>query len=369
MSTDPVAIEGEARPQFEPMRDALAALAEPGCALAVEIDGEPVVDLWTTDGWQRDTIVHLFSGSKPMPALCVLRLVDQGRLELDQRVTSVWPEYGAAGKDQTTVRHLLAHQAGVVAFADPQPVEVLLDWDRCIAQIEAEPPEWPPGARHGEHALLYGHLLGELVRRIDGRGVRDYFREEIAAPLGIDIHVGVSGETAARAAQVTDPGGRWRAQLDGVGELMRRGLENPPGLMHTQVLNGPAWREAEIPAVNVHASARALARLYTALAGGGELNGKRIISSDLLDEALRVQVDGQDAFFGMNVAYGLGFRLDGGPFALAEFGYGGIGGTVAFANRSRGVAFAFVTASLGGFDRAMALERALAELLDHPSGA
>lgn len=351
-------IEGEASGRFEPLREALAALDEPGNALAVEIDGELVVDLWTADGWARDTVAHLFSGSKPMPALCVLRLVDQGRLSLDQPVTSVWPEYGAAGKEQTTVRHLLTHQAGMVAFREPQPVEVLLDWERCIAAIEAEAPEWPPGERHAEHAQLYGHLLGELVRRVDGRGVRAFFRDEIAEPLGLDIHIGAPGEVAARAATMRDPGGRWRAQLDGAPELLVRGLENPPGLMDTAVLNSAAWREAEIPAVNVHASARGLTRLYTALLRGG------VLSSALLDEALTIQVDGIDGFFGMRVAYGLGFRLDGGPFALADFGYGGTGGTVAIANREHRLAFAFVTSSLGGFDRAMALEQTLVSLLE-----
>ena len=357
-------IHGEVAPGFEPLRDALAGLQVPGAALAVEVGGEPVADLWSGPGWERDSIVHLFSGSKPMPALCVLRLIDAGRLGLDDRVTSVWPEYGAAGKQDTTVRHLLSHQSGMVGFAAPQPVEVLLDWDRCIAQIEAEPPEWPPGAQHAEHALLYGHLLGELVRRIDGRSVRRFFREELAEPLGLDIHIGIDdAATGARVADVEDPGGRWRAQLDDAGELMRRALENPPGLMIPEVVNGAAWRGAEIPAVNVHASARALARLYTGLARGGELDGVRILSEDLLAESRRVQARGVDAFFGMEVHYGLGWRLDGGPFELADFGYGGIGGTVAFADPARGVAFAFVTRSLGGFDRAMALEQALRPLL------
>lgn len=357
-------VRGEVAPRFAPLRDAFAALQVPGAALAVEVDGERVADLWSGEGWEGDTLVHLFSGSKPMPAMCVLRLVDEGRLGLDDRVTSVWPEYGAQGKEATTVRHVLAHQAGIVAFADPQPVEVLLDWDRCIARIEAERPEWEPGTKHGEHALLYGHLLGELVRRVDGRSVRQFFREELADPLGLDIHIGIDGDgVAGRMTDVEDPGGRWRAQLDGAGALMRRALENPPGLMLPAVVNSPAWREAEIPAVNAHASARALARLYTGLARGGELDGTRILSPELLREALTVQARGQDEFFGMEVHYGLGWRLDGGPFALADFGYGGIGGTVAFADPAQRVAFAFVTRALGGFDRAMALEQALRPLL------
>jgi CubicO group peptidase (beta-lactamase class C family) len=190
--------------------------------------------------------------------------------------------------------------------------------------------------------------------------VRRFFREEIAEPLGLDIHIGIDDDaTAARVADVEDPGGRWRAQLDDAGELMRHALENPPGVMLPSVVNSPAWRAAEIPAVNVHASARALARLYTVLAHDDE----SIISRELLAEALRPQVDGVDEFFGTRVAYGLGWRLDGGPFELAAFGYGGIGGTVAFAHPERRCAFAFVTRALGGFDRAMALEQALRPLV------
>jgi CubicO group peptidase (beta-lactamase class C family) len=357
-------VGGHVDPRFEPMRDAFAELRDPGAALAVEVDGEPVVDLWTGRGWERDTLVHVFSTTKPIAALCLLRLVDEGRLGLDDRVTSAWPEYGAAGKEATTVRQILAHQAGLNAFAEPQPLELLLDWDRCVAQIAAEPPCWTPGAKHGEQALLYGHLVGEVVRRVDGRSLGTYFREELAEPLGLDIHIGLDDETAKRAIDVEDPGGRWRAQLlEGADDLRRRAFENPPGLLDPAIVNSPAWRAAEIPAVNGHTTARSLARLYSALALGGELDGVRILSREMLEEALRVQAEGPDEVFGIPVSFGLGWRLDGGTFECADFAYGGIGGTVAYGNQSRRLAFAFVTRSLAWFDRAMAMERALLPLL------
>ncbi|MBX9844710.1 MAG: beta-lactamase family protein [Xanthobacteraceae bacterium] len=357
-------IEGYVDPGFEPVRDAFAALNEPGGALTITVDGEPVVDVWTARNWKSDSLVHVFSATKPIVALCVLRLVEAGKLALDDRVTTVWPEFGTKGKEATTVRQLLAHQAGVVAFAEPQPLELVLDWDRCVAQIANERPAWLPGAQHGESALLYGHLLGELVRRLDGRHFGTYFREEIAEPLQIDIHIGIGGEVAERVVDVEDTGGRWRAQmLDGASNLQHRALENPPGLLDTAVLNSESWRRAEIPGVNGHASARGLARLHGALADGGALDGIPLVGPELLNEMLRVQGEGVDQVFGGEVSYGLGMRLDGGPFESAEFGYGGIGGSIAFGNRSRRLSFAFVTRCLGGPERAMALERALLKLI------
>ena len=365
MDTVSERIHGDVAPGFEPMRDAYAALDEPGSALAVVIDGEPVVDLWTGEGWERDTLVHVFSTTKPLGALCLLRLVDAGRVGLDDRVTSIWPEYGAAGKAATTVRQLLAFQGGVVAFADPQPLDLLLDWDRCAAQLAAEAPTWTPGSAHGEPALVYGHLVGELVRRIDGRSLGTYFREEVAEPLGLDTHIGITGPAAARVTDVEDPDGSWAAALrDGADELKRRGLENPPGLLDPAVLNGAAWRAAEIPAANAHTDARSLARLYSALARGGELDGTRLLSEDLLAEAVRVHGDGVDAVFGMPVQVGLGWRLDGaGVFPHAEFAYGGIGGSLAYGSRERRMGVAFTVRHLAEFDRVLALDQALLPLL------
>lgn len=163
----------------------------------------------------------------------------------------MWPEFGQRGKGETTIRQLLAHQAGVVAFAELPPLEVVLDWDRCVAQLAAEAPAWAPGTRHGESALFDGHLLGEIVRRINGRGVSTYLREEIAEPFGIDIYIGVDGETAKRVADVEDAGGAWRVQmLEGASDLRRRALENPLGLLVPDILNSEVWGRAEIPAVN-----------------------------------------------------------------------------------------------------------------------
>src|SRR5262249_27757828 len=137
--------------------------------------------------------VHVYSVTKPMAAFCVLVLVDRGALALGDPVARWWPEFAQAGKEQVTVRQALSHQAGLVALRDPQPAEVLLDWQRACRLLAAERPWWEPGAVHGEHALFYGHLCGELVRRADGRSLGTFWREEIAARWRLDFHIGLGG--------------------------------------------------------------------------------------------------------------------------------------------------------------------------------
>ncbi len=350
------AVQGTVAPGLEAVRDAFAALGEPAAAVAAVHDGRPVVDLFTGE---RDALVHVFSVSKPLAALGALVLVDRGVLELDALVADLWPAYAAQGKGATTVRHVLAHQAGLVAFHAPQPLEALLDAQRCSALLAAEAPWWTPGTRHGEHALLYGNLVGELVRRADGRTLGAFLREEVCGPWGLDAHVGLGPEEARRVADVQDPGGRFRAGLlEGAGDLLRLALDNPPALLHADVVNGAAWRAAEVPAVNVHATARAFARLYGGLLAGGELDGVRLLRAATLDEALRPQAVGPDVLLGRDVAWGLGPQVEG-----AQFGMGGIGGSLAYADRERGLAFAYVTCAMGGHERAEAVERALLQAL------
>lgn len=355
-------IAGTVHPKFAPLREAFAALEETSAGFAVQLDGETVVDLWTSGKWVQKSIVNVFSVTKPLAALCVLRLVDRGDIDLDADVDDYWPEYAANGKESTTVRQILANQAGLVAFSAPHETTLLYDWDGCVRRIAAEALAWPPGKRHGEAALLYGYLAGEIVRRVDGRGLSRFFQDEIAQPLGLDIHFGLSDEHLARAVDVEDPGGRWKSDLLGSApDLRRRALGNPPGLLDPGTLNSREWRKAEILGVNGHSGAVALAKLYGVLANAR--SSEQVISSALFDEMVRVHAEGEDAVFGMPVSYGLGMRLDGGPFRSAEFGYGGIGGSVAFGNRARNMSFAFVTGTLRGPERAMAFEKVLVELI------
>jgi CubicO group peptidase (beta-lactamase class C family) len=229
---------------------------------------------------------------------------------------------------------------------------VVLDWERTIALLEAEAPFWEPGTAHGEHAYFYGHLVGELARRVDGRGLGTFLREEVAEPWDLDFHVGLRAAERARVTPLTDPGGRWATEDHG--SLYRLALGNPPGLRDLSVLNGDAWRAAEIPAVNGHGTARGIARFYGGLARGGELDGVRLLGAATLAEALRPQAGGHDVLLDRDATWGLGFAVEDGGF-----GMGGTGGSLGWAHPDRRLGYAYVTTRLGDHDRAEHVERAL----------
>jgi CubicO group peptidase (beta-lactamase class C family) len=222
---------------------------------------------------------------------------------------------------------------------------------------------WEPGTRHGECSGFYGHLVGEVVRRVDGRSLGRFLAEEIAAPWGLDFHIGLSPREQARAARLVDPGGLWRRSI---GEDPRRWLEasldNPPGMLDVDVVNSAAYRGAEVPAVNGHGSARAIARFYGGLAARGELDGVQLLRSETVEEALRPQAVGRDELLEEDAAWSLGFRVDGDD---GGFGLGGIGGFSGFGLRRPGLAlgFGYVTCSLGDHERAQACEDALESVL------
>ena len=359
-------VHGTCAAGFEPVCDAFVRgfeeRGELGAAVAASVDGDLVVDLWAGDGWNRDTIVHSYSVAKPFAAVCALVLVDRGVLELDAPVARYWPEYARAGKEATTVRHVLAQQAGLLVLREPQPREVLLDWDRLTAVLAAEPPRWEPGTRHGEHAAFYGHLVGELVRRVDGRSPGRFLAEEVARRWRLDFHIGLEPAEQARAADLVDPDGDWlRTTLDDPRPLLVRSLVNPPGLLDVDFVNSAPYRSAEIPAVNGHGSARGIARFYAGLAAGGILDGVRILSTEIVDELLRPQASGFDELLEREVSWGLGPQVE----PDGSFGMGGLGGFVGYGARRRDLRFGYgyVTRRLGGHDRSEACELAFEEAL------
>jgi len=351
---------GSVEPGFEPVRDAFtAALSEQrgtGAAVAAWSEGRWIVDLWggtaSADGsrlWLRDSLVQPYSVSKPFAAMCALLLVDRGRLDLDAPVQRYWPEFTAAA----TLRHVLSHQAGVVAIDIPTDTDAFYDWDRMCSLLAAQRPEWPPGTAHGESALFYGHLVGEIVRRVDGRGLGTFLREEICALAGLDFIVGLSPHEQVRAVDLTC--------LDDIksssdSELYRRATSNPPGTRDPSVVNSAAWRAAEVPAINGHGTARGVAGLYAALLQG------ELLSPELLREAVSKQCSGVDAVFGHDNAWGLGFGVDD-----EGFGMGGLGGSYGGAcTREHGYAFAFVTGTMGTHARGERVENALRRCLGLP---
>jgi CubicO group peptidase (beta-lactamase class C family) len=358
-----VEVGGAVDRRFTPVRDVfetvLAAQRATGAAVAAWCDGAWVVDLWggTADAagtlpWRADSLVQPYSVTKPFAGVCALRLVDRGSLDLDAPVQAYWPEFLAPA----TVRHVLSHQAGVVALDEPVATEVFYDWDRMCTLLAAQPPQWTPGAAHGESALFYGHLVGELVRRVDGRGPGTFLREEVCEPLGLEFHVGLRPGELRRAVELTGLDEQFdRRSASGRPELYDRAIGNPPGARDPGVVNGARWRAAEIPAINGHGTARGVAGLYAALLEG------RILSPALLGEATSAQCRGIDAVFGHDTAWGLGFAVDG-----DDFGMGGLGGSYGGAGARGGYAFGFVTGTMGDDDRAVDLENALRSCLGLP---
>ena len=357
-------IDGLADSGFEPVREAFASViagqSGTGAALAAWVDGSWVVDLrgGTADAagrrpWRPDSLVQPYSVAKPFAAICALILVDRGQLDLDAPVQRYWPEFTAPA----TVRHVLSHQAGVVAIDQPALTEAFYDWTAMCDLLAVQEPQWEPGTAHGESALFYGHLVGELVRRSDGRLPGQFLRDEVCGPRGLDFYFGLTGPEQARAVDLTGLGGpAWLERKSaGKPDLYRRATTNPPGAFDPAVVNGAAWRAAQVPAVNGHCTARGVAGLYAALLGG------ELLSADLLAEATTTQCSGIDAVFGHENAWGLGFGLDD-----SDFGMAGTGGSFAGASPPGCYAISFVTGTMGSSRPAMAVENALRGCLGLP---
>ena len=331
--------------------DNFAERGEVGAAVAVFVDGVLVVDLvggWAdrsrTRRWQPDTLVDVYSVGKAIVALLALQLVDQGRLGLDDPVTSVWPDFGAGGKEGATVRHALCHRAGVPAIRRPLTNQDLWDWDTMTTALAATEAWWVPGTRHAYHTNTYGHLVGELVRRVAGVLPGDRLAT-LAGPLGADVWCGLPVDQQARCAEVIWEFGGSTPVVDYTGMtgdvlMVNMGYVNPPGYSSMGVVNTAEWRTAQVPSTNTHGTATGIARIYRALLQPGLL-----LSPDLLAEATSPQSVGYCPVLGEEATFGLGFtpttsRRPFGPNPSA-FGHFGTGGAVGFADPDAGVAFGY----------------------------
>jgi CubicO group peptidase (beta-lactamase class C family) len=355
-----LSIHGTCDPRFAAVRDAFAANFEAGrevgASFAATVDGKPVVDLWAGHAdaarlrpWERDTVVNVFSTTKAMAALCAHLLVERGLLDVDAPVARYWPEFAQAGKGCMPVRYLLSHTAGLAALRPSLPSEALYDWSRMTGALAAETPWWEPGSASGYHALTYGYLVGEVVRRIAGRTLGALFRQDVARPLGADFHIGLAAVEDARVAEMIPPTAE---ELAAAGP----GATEDPESMLGKVMGNPrvvpelantrAWRAAEIPAANGHGNARSVARVMAALACGGTLDGVRLLGDATLARAVAEQCSGQDLVLRFPIRWGLGFMLAGpelpvGP-NLRTFGHGGWGGSLGFADLDARVSWAYV---------------------------
>ena len=362
-------IEGECDPRFSRVREAFAenfeAGRELGAAVAVTINGRKVVDLWGghTDKarerpWKTDTLVNVYSTTKGWTSICAHRLVDEGKLDLDAPVAHYWPEFAQRGKERIAVRSLLDHRAGLPAIRQTLPPEALFDWGTMTTALAAEEPWWEPDTQHGYHAVTFGWLVGEVLRRAAGVTVGTYFRDAIARPLGLDAHIGLAEVDDARCADLR-PAPRSEAAGPSLLErimaapdsMTAKAFTNPISMVLPGTVGSRAWRGAELPSVNGHATARALARLYGALACGGAQDGVRVLSPESIARCHTERSRGVDAVLGVPTRFGLGFMLSQegeafGPGARA-FGHTGAGGSVAFADPDGHVGFGYVMNRMG----------------------
>jgi len=363
--TTTVVIQGVCDPRFQGVKEAFAQnfadYGEVGAAVAVVVGGRAVVDLWAGHAdaarsrpWQRDTIVNVFSTTKGITAICAHRLADQGLLDIDAPVAKYWPEFAQAGKEEIPVRYLLSHRAGLPAIRALLPPGSAYNWERMTSALAAEEPWWEPGSKHGYHALTFGYLVGEVVRRISGQSLGTYFRKEIAEPLGLDFHIGLSEQNDARVAEMLpmplpEPGedNLIAKAFSDPQSMTFKAFANPPDLMVPATVNSRQWRAAEMPAANGHSDARSLARIYGALAQGGEIDGVDVLSLDEIERARVEQSCGDDAvLLGLPSRFGLGFMLDLPEHKIVPqgdmFGHPGAGGSIGFADSEAGVGFGYV---------------------------
>jgi CubicO group peptidase (beta-lactamase class C family) len=358
---DQLMIRGVCDERFSRVRDAFAANfengEEVGASFAVTVNGESVVDLWAghadaglTRPWERDTVVHMWSASKAVTAICAHMLVDRGLLDVDAPVARYWPEFAQAGKENIPVRYLLSHQAGLSVIEEPLPAEAFYDWDRMTSALAAQKPLWEPGTIPGYQAITFGYLVGEVVRRITGKSLGTFVREEIAGPLGADFHIGLSEEHHARVAEIVpyESPQPWEVPSDDTASDLQFKLRqlsgNPP--ITADLANTQPWRAAEIPAANGHGNARSVARIMSALACGGEVDGVRLLRESTIANAIEEQTYGHDLILGKPFRWGLGYMLVSQGVPLSPnpraFGHGGWGGALAVADLDARVSWAYM---------------------------
>ena len=339
-------VQGRTAPGFEQVAEVFAAnferYGEVGAAFAAYRDDEPVVDLWagvtdpaTGHPWRADTLQLVFSGAKGLTSACVLLLVERGLLELDAPAARYWPEFAAAGKERITVGEILSHQARLPDVQQPVSTEELLDPEHMAGLLAAQAPSTDPRAAFTYHALTWGWLTGELVRRVDGRTVGALFADEFAGPLGLDIWLGLPDTEHHRVATTIAGPGVLLPEDEGEGEEMdslRVLTRNPLLTPDAPALwNSAAFRRAQLPAVGAYVTARSMARFYACLARGGELDGVRVLDEATVRLGRRELRRGVSALWGTPMAYGAGFELRTGLALFGPppdtFGHAGAGGS------------------------------------------
>jgi CubicO group peptidase (beta-lactamase class C family) len=357
------AVHGHADARFDAVAEALADELrtgnEVGAAIALDIDGELVVDIWGGHAdaagsvpWERDTIVNVWSSTKTVTSLAGLMLADRGLVDIDAPVATYWPEFAAHGKDGVLVRHLLSHTSGVAGWQQPMTTEDLFDWERATSLLAAQAPWWQPGTASGYHALNFGFLIGELVRRTAGVSLKVFVRDEIAGPLDADFQIGADTRDAGRIAELIPPP-PFDIPFDRLpaDSPMRKTLTNPAP--EAAIAHTAAWRDADLGAVNGHGNARSLARMLSAISLGGTANGVDLLSAATLKRVFDVQSHGPDLVLAAPLKMGIGYGLSTPevmPFLPADemvLFWGGWGGSMVLMSPHRRATATYVMNRMG----------------------
>ena len=376
-----VDIQGHCAPGFESVKDTFhenfVTLGDVGASFAAFRDGECVVDLWggfrdaaKTTPWGQNTLPNVWSTTKGPTAICCARLVDQGRMSYADAVTAHWPEFGAQGKDKVTIGQLLSHQSGLSGLREPTAVEDYYDHDRLVSRLANQEPLWPPGTQSGYHAITYGHLAGEVVKRVTGKSLGTYFREEIAEPFGIDFHIGLPDSEEHRIAEMIPSDGP-TPSFEEISDTEIKKLTFTNPALDPMSPNDRAWRAAEIPGAGGRGSAYGIAKLFGILANGGSQQGKQLLSADGIKAMSTLQIENEDAVLGLPVRWGAGVLLntEWGEYGpnMSAFGHSGWGGSFGSADPETRTSMSYVMNKMGallaGDPRALALSKSLSDCL------
>jgi CubicO group peptidase (beta-lactamase class C family) len=371
-------VQGTCDARFEPVRDALAAQLdcgnELGASIAVDVGGQTVADLWggwcdagRTRPWAENTITNVWSTTKTVTNLAALMLADRGQLDPYAPVAKYWPEFAANGKEHIEVRHILSHTSGVSGWEAPFSTEDMYDWDGSTGRLAGQAPWWEPGTASGYHAQNQGHLVGELVRRLTGQHLKTFVAQEIAGPLGADFQIGAREADWDRIAPVTPPPTLPfdLASMD-PGSPVYKTLTAP--VADAAAANTPAWRQADLGALNGHGNARSVARILSALALGGVVDGVRLLSPDTIALIFDEQSHGPDLVLGVPLRFGIGYALPETetvpyvPQGRACY-WGGWGGSVIIVDLDTGTTISYMMNKMApgviGSDRSEAYVRAI----------
>ncbi|KIX96958.1 uncharacterized protein Z520_07072 [Fonsecaea multimorphosa CBS 102226] len=358
-------VQGQCDPRFEKLKalleEKIASGAELGASMVLNIGGKVVVDMWggwfdeaKTKPWESDTITNVWSSTKTIASFACLLAHERGLLSVDDPVVKYWPEFGANGKEKVLVRHFMSHTSGVSGWEKKMTAEEISDVPRATALLAEQAPWWEPGTASGYHSATMGHLLGEVIRRATGKGMREFVRDEIAGPLGADLQIGALEKDWPRVSPIIPPPPMPFdfSKMDPNSPTVKT-FGNPP--MDATIALQPYFRRADMSAINGHTNARGLNRILSAIPNGGSVDGVKLLSPETIELIFREQSSGKDLVIGLPIRFGIGYGLGGGATAETVTWmptekmcfWGGWGGSLEIMDLHRGVTFTYVMNKMG----------------------